>query len=158
MPIAHQCTICFRSAPDVTIVDCPATDAHGPGLSGRCDECLRKTWLENRKPYNLNGEKAFATEQQRYYNNAEAACQFCLYQSNTLRRLPGTCADYHLPGCARRVDDPDHMGPCTTTCTKTRFEGRPCRFHNHHLRVCEPMTADDHRHVAPEYVCGKRRR
>ena len=158
MPIAHQCTVCFRSAPDVTIVDCPAAGVHGPGLSGRCDECLRKTWLENRKPYNLNGEKAFFTEQQRYYTVAEAACQYCLYKFNSLRRLPSDCADYHHPACARRADDPSHMGPCTTTCTKTCSGGRPCRFHDHHLRACEPMTADDHLHVSPEYVCGKRRR
>ena len=67
-------------------------------------------------------------------------------------------ADYHLPGCARRVDDPDHMGPCTTTCTKTRFEGRPCRFHNHHSRLCEPVTDANHSHVPPEYMIGKRLR
>ena len=157
MPIAHQCTICFRSAPDVTIVDCPATDAHGPGLSGRCDECLRKIWLENRKPYNLNGEKAFATEQQRYYNNAEAACQYCLHSSGTIRRLSGADAAYHLPRCARRADDPDHLGPCTKTCAKTKFGDKACRFHDHHIRPCEPV-ADAAAHVPPEYVLGKRRR
>ena len=157
MPIAHQCTVCLRSAPDVTIVDCPDSEAHGPGLSGRCEECLRTSWLGNRAPYNINGDRAAGIEKARYYNNAALACQFCAYQGVT-RRLSGACADYHHSFCARWTDDPDHLGPCTKTCTKTTFGDKVCRFHDNHGRLCEPVTDFNHVHVPPECVIGKRPR
>ena len=110
MPTFNQCTACFRSFPDVTIVDCPEPEAHGPGLSGRCEECLRKVWLENRKPYNINGERSAAIEKQRYYNNVEVACQFCLHSSGTIRRLSGACAD-----APTTITRPAPDGPTTRT-------------------------------------------
>ena len=162
MPIFNKCFVCFESAPDVTIVECPAAASgiHGPGLSGRCEGCLRKGWLANRAPYKLNGERAKFTEQQRYYNNIEVACQACIHSTHTLTRLPGTGANYHYPACRRRADDPDHQGPCTRTCLKTKFGefgDTLCRFHDCHDRLCEPVTAANHQHVPPENVLGKRR-
>ena len=108
--------------------------------------------LEHARRFNQNHANAASVESMRYYNRVNAACGHCLSKYGTIKVLE--CPTLHHADCHRRATDPNHRGPCTKPCTRnpsaSALGGRPCRFHDGHIRECEPVLDGDTDYTVPE--------